>query len=81
MFFIKPFSNYFCAKCQCYTSGIILEGMKKDTRWCVPCRSQLLQCENCFAFTSTTINGNETICDRCQKPATKTKLAIARPMI
>lgn len=78
VFSTKPFLYYFCTKCQCLTSGIIPKDKEKDTRWCVSCRSQLLQCENCFSLTSTTIKGNETICDRCQKPAIKTKSVTVR---
>lgn len=74
VFFINAFSSYFCVKCLCQTSGIIPEGKEKDTRWCISCHSQLVQCENCFVLTSTTIKGSETICDRCQKPAIKAKL-------
>lgn len=80
MFKISAFSVFFCHKCQCTTSGIIPEGKAINTRWCT-CHSQLVQCDSCFSYTSTTVKGGDVICDRCQKPAKKQESDVVQMVI
>ena len=69
-----PNDRYTCRKCNCVTSGIIVEGKDPHTRWCVRCNSPLLHCNHCHHKTSGTQNGSEMHCDNCGKPVPATSL-------